>query len=105
MPELLLNDRDCKSDKNDGHKLDWYNFEVSIHRYIILHVVILKCPEADGGLVVVPSKAADRGLLLNIPKLMGHSIAIIPNGAYILVLTSFSVSRRKIWLMTNAGLV
>ncbi|KXJ05215.1 hypothetical protein AC249_AIPGENE3639, partial [Exaiptasia diaphana] len=31
MPELLLNDRDCTSDKNDGHKLDWYKFEVSIH--------------------------------------------------------------------------
>lgn len=34
MPVLLLNDRDCFSDKNDDHKLDWYKFEQSIHRYI-----------------------------------------------------------------------
>lgn len=32
MPEMLVNDRDCSSDKNDGHKLDWNKFEQSIHR-------------------------------------------------------------------------
>lgn len=34
MSELLINDRSCGSNKNDGHKLDWHNFELSTHRYI-----------------------------------------------------------------------
>ncbi|KAK3700598.1 hypothetical protein QZH41_010513 [Actinostola sp. cb2023] len=31
LTELLLNDRDCTSDKNDGHVLDWNAFTASVH--------------------------------------------------------------------------
>jgi hypothetical protein len=32
MNELLVNDRDITSDENDGHVLNWNEFEASIHR-------------------------------------------------------------------------
>jgi len=31
LSDLLVNDRDCTSDRNDGHRLDWNQFEQSIH--------------------------------------------------------------------------
>ena len=30
--ELLINDRDKRSSKNDGHSLNWRQWEASIHR-------------------------------------------------------------------------
>jgi len=35
LPELLVNDRDPKSDAYDGHRIDWHAWEESMLRCII----------------------------------------------------------------------
>lgn len=36
LPELLVNDRDPRSDAYDGHRIDWHAWEESMLRYICL---------------------------------------------------------------------
>lgn len=40
LDELLITDRDGRSPKNDGHRLNWKEWEESIHRFEVLTVLL-----------------------------------------------------------------